>query len=74
MMKRSHKMNVAAVIERLGGVPAIVVGLGEMGVKTHSDTIHHWQARGIIPMKQWLRLATLAQRRAIPLALEDFIF
>jgi hypothetical protein len=73
MSKKAHKLNVAAALERLGGVPSVVVGLKEVGAPVHSDTPYQWIQRGIVPMGRWLALMALAKRRAIAFSLNDFV-
>jgi hypothetical protein len=73
MASKALKLNVAAALERLGGVPSVVVGLKEVGAPVHPDTPHQWIARGVVPMGRWLALMDLAKRRAIAFNIQDFV-
>jgi hypothetical protein len=66
-------VDVRKVIQRFGGVPAIVAASDTAGFDMTTAQIRKWVERGIVPMQRWLELKAIAAQAGWNLALEDFI-
>lgn len=70
----TEQINARKLIADLGGVQAIVSGLGSVGVEISPKTVEKWRERGRISMDRWLELVKMVrrtERRA--LVIDDYL-
>jgi hypothetical protein len=66
-------VDVRKVVDRFGGVNAIVALSDIAGFGLTPFQVRKWLERGVIPMQRWLQLKALAVGAGWVLVLEDFL-